>query len=648
MEEMRGLVDKDASHACSRQTRRHEAILDRDSGLIRKKQYAGASGHVRKVKSIFAMVVMAAFFVPVMFALPIMPSSHMPEGPSTPIRTVALTPHNPIVINGDAGFTGPNSTTGITKGGGTVSDPYVIEGWEISFWTVDGISISSADVHFVIQDCYVHDLGQNGMAILLYFCSNCTIRNCAFSNDYIGIWLGSSSGNHLVNNTCSNCLYGIDLRAIYFIGSSDNNILINNTCSNNGCGIYLESSNDNTLIDNTCSNNGIRFVWSSDNTLSDNSIINGGISVNGVSLSYWNTHSIDASNTVNGKPVFYLKNQNGVTVPSGAGQVIIANCTNIVVENQNLSNTDCGISIGFSSDVLVDNNTCSSNRGDGIALTSSNNNTISNNTCSNNLDGIELCYSTNNNTISNNTCCANEDRGIHLDIANNNTLNNNNCSSNKNNGVVLDSGSSNNLLFNNTCDWNEQAGMLLDIGINNTLTGNNCSSNYWSGIYLFTWSKDNTLISNICCSNNHDGIGLVESDHNEISLNLICNNVGYGINISSGPDNHIWNNTFIGNNGAGSIYSASHIQAYDDGTNNSWNSTDGYGNYWSDLTKPDTNHDGIVDWSYNLTGSSSAKDHYPQTTTQVPIPEFGMMPFVVVALMTVIVLAGETRRRRTR
>jgi len=88
------------------------------------------------------------------------------------------------------------------------------------------------------------------------------------------------------------------------------------------------------------------------------------------------------------------------------------------------------------------------------------------------------------------------------------------------------------------------------------------------------------------------------------------------VNIQSGSNNRIWNNTFINNNGAGSVYNPSNIQAYDAGTNNRWNSSGtlhGYGNWWSDLTAPDMNLDGIVDWSYNLTGSAGAKDYCPLT-----------------------------------
>jgi len=83
-----------------------------------------------------------------------------------------------------------------------------------------------------------------------------------------------------------------------------------------------------------------------------------------------------------------------------------------------------------------------------------------------------------------------------------------------------------------------------------------------------------------------------------------------------------------------------------DGTHNWWNSTDGYGNWWSDWQSPDNATPyGIVDLPYNISGSAGAKDSYPLTTPQAPIPEFGMMPFVVIVFLAVIVLTEETRRK---
>jgi parallel beta-helix repeat protein len=207
--------------------------------------------------------------------------------------------------------------------------------------------------------------------------------------------------------------------------------------------------------------------------------------------------------------------------------------------------------------------------------------------------------------------------------------------------------SSRNTLANTNCSDNN-VGVQLYLSDNNTLGNNDCSSNAYVGI-LLTSSSDNTLSSNTC-SNNACGIRLTSSSNNTIIWNQICNSTSYGVYVDSGSNNRVWNNTFINNNGAGSTYDSGHVQAYDDRTNNWWNTSGtphGYGNYWSDWTTPDANHDGIVDNPYVLDGSAVAKDNYPQTTKpQVPIPEFGVMPFVMIALMAVIVLAGESRQRK--
>ena len=192
----------------------------------------------------------------------------------------------------------------------------------------------------------------------------------------------------------------------------------------------------------------------------------------------------------------------------------------------------------------------------------------------------------------------NKQVGINLDNCSNGTLNSNKCSGNLA-GVVLESFSGlshNNTIVNNTCDSNDQNGIAI------------ASSN------------NNTLISNKCLSNGRWGIVLDSSSNNIVCNNAILHNTGFGIGID--PDhrktstrNSLWNNTFIGNNGAGSKYSPSHIQANDSGTGNWWSSTYGYGNYWSDWTSPDVAPPfGIVDSPYNIAGSAGAKDYYPLTT----------------------------------
>jgi parallel beta-helix repeat protein len=543
----------------------------------------GSLGEARKRSSrkiILAVILVAVLMLGAIALLTVQIVSHPIEHGT----------HNPISIVGNGGFTHAN---GIVSGRGMASDPYIIADWDINASTAHGILISDTYAHFIVRNCHVHD------------------------------GLPAWDGIDLVN--CAN------------------GILENNTCSNNRNGITLSNSSNIALSGNAMSKEGIVIV--------------------GDRLSDWTTYNIDATNTVNGKPVCYYKNQRGLTVPAGAGQVILVNCTHFIIENQNLSYLPAGIEIRFCSDCILRNNTCSNNR-DGIDLSSSSGNTLSNNTCNWNLeDGILLGSSSNNNALSNNTCASNSGYGVDLSSSNDNTLISNTCSSNSGWGIGLLS-SSNNTLTNNNCS-NHNNGIYLDLSNDNTLSNNSCSSNGDMGIYLEQSSKNalinntcssvaagiiiagsnsNALLNNTCSSCHQDGIGLEgssnntltnntcnwnggwgicllsSSNNNEISRNLVSNNALYGVNISSSSDNRIWNNTLIYNNGATNAYTASHVQAYDDGTHNWWNSTDGYGNYWSDWTTPDnTPPHGIVDLPYDILGVAGAKDSYPLTTPPVPV-----------------------------
>jgi len=269
------------------------------------------------------------------------------------------TKHSPIFIDGNEGFTSAN---GVIGGSGTASDPYIIADWEIDASTAGGFWMQDTDAHFTVRNCYVHDVWPVNSGIYLQDCTNGTLENnnCPHNGD--GITLVSSNNNRLINNTCSSNFHA----GIYLVSSS-NNTLVNNTCSSNGYwGIDLAGSSNDTLRNNVMVNNGI--VINVDNVIQSDRV------------SYWNRYSIDTSNTVNGKPVYYYKNESGMTVPPGAGEVILANCTDFIIENQNLSGGSMAIEIGFCSNGILRNNTCSNFRY-GIDLSSSSDNTLSNNKC---------------------------------------------------------------------------------------------------------------------------------------------------------------------------------------------------------------------------------------------------------------------------
>ena len=196
-------------------------------------------------------------------------------------------------------------------------------------------------------------------------------------------------------------------------------------------------------------------------------------------LEDWNTHTIDTSNTVNGKPVYYWKNQTNNIIPAGAGQVILANCSNVIIDNQNVSDGTIGISLGFSSECTITNNTITSNNEYGISLYSSNNNNITRNNVSNNDYGIYIDWHSDHNNITNNKA-SNNWLGISLFSSSNNNITRNNVSNNDY-GIFLYSSSSNTISHNGFINNIDQA---YDYDINQWDNGYPSGGNYWSD---FSW-----------------------------------------------------------------------------------------------------------------------------------------------------------------
>jgi len=108
----------------------------------------------------------------------------------------------------------------------------------------------------------------------------------------------------------------------------------------------------------------------------------------------------------------------------------------------------------------------------------------------------------------------------------------------------------------------------------------------------------------------------------------------------------VWNNTFAYNNGALDNSSGQFLQAYDEGSGNTWyEPLNGRGNYWNDWTSPDSTGDGIVDNPYLIEGSAGSRDMYPLVAPMTPfepIPQFGVLLVIPLAMLVVALL----RRRR--
>jgi parallel beta-helix repeat protein len=433
-------------------------------------------------------------------------------------------------------LTGEDRNSTLIDRMGNGADVYVFADWaNITGFTISNSGAAGSDAGVSISNA-----------------ANITISYCNISNNDLGIDINSNNNNIIGNIISNNTEDGLRLNSI------GNNITGNIIYSNGRAGLVLDSTSDNNITNNVISSNndaGIAIIHSIETNFKGNTMIDDGILINGITLEHWNTHNIDFSNTVNGKPVRYIKNQTGGIVPPGG----VANCSNMVIEYQDLTYTSVGITLGFSS-----------------------NNSITSNNVSNNSIGIRL-YNSNYNNISNNRASQNYRDGIYLTDSDYNTITNNNCSINDEYGVYLRY-SNRNIVVNNTANLNYERGIFLAVSQYNYINKNTANFNKLYGIYLHN------------------------ANENIISENLIYSNPNYGLYMQDALDNSFYYNNIINNTN----------QASDDGTN-LWNNTyPSGGNYWSDYIGIDNfkgpnqdvpGSDGIGDTNYSIDLNSI--DYYP-------------------------------------
>jgi len=216
--------------------------------------------------------------------------------------------------------------------------------------------------------------------------SNVTISGFTIKNGSTGIelqldWSTSTyprwveiSGNIIANNTYR----GILLRGI-------SGIICNNTIVSNREGIYFDVAKYYNLSYNTIASNyesGIQIAQDSPGNVFRHNNLSGNGWNFGVFAGYTYdfVQDIDSSNTVDGKPVYYLVNEHDKQVPTDAGYVAAVNCVNITIRDLSLTNNL-----------------------QGVLFAGTTNSTIENVNASNNWIGIHLMLASSQNIIYNNT-----------------------------------------------------------------------------------------------------------------------------------------------------------------------------------------------------------------------------------------------------
>jgi len=279
----------------------------------------------------------------------------------------------------------------------------------------------------------------------------------------------SSRTNVTVTNikiTSFSYSYGI------YLYSSSNNSISGNNITANWWGLLLHSSSNNSISGNNIANNayGIRLFGSSNNTIAGNAFADGGLSV------YDSYENLVEDNLVNDKPLVYLEGVSDVNV-GYAGQVILVNCTNVTVENLDLSITSAGVQLIKTNNSRISGNTLARN-GIGICLIDSLNNSVSGNDITNNEAGIWLGFSS-NNSMNGNTITKNLN-GILLDNSAGNSISENSVSNNSVGGIRLLVGCSSNSISGNNFINNALQASVTTGCTNFWDKGYPSSGNYWS------------------------------------------------------------------------------------------------------------------------------------------------------------------------
>ena len=457
----------------------------------------------------------------------------------------------------------------------------------------------------------------NGFTNGITMRNGCTIINNVLTDNRVGI-LVSNQENFVSGNVVSGGVTGIRL-------SGDGHTISGNIVMNSDFyGISLGYGDGNTVEDNVISDNhiGIFHRFLTNSVLSGNILTGNTYSLffHGNDLSHFTTNSIDTTNAVDGKRVYYLVDQHGVEISPAtgygdAGYLALVNSDEVIVKDLAFMNAGQGVLFAYTDHSRIENVEVTI-ASEGIELITSCDNTITGCTVSTtsmnspwgslSSGGIYARFSSHRNTIENNVVSHSAGTGIIAAGGDFNVIRENTIEITIHAGRGIYCYGTDNIVSQNTISGDGTQVKAIEVqGSRNSIIENTVSVGYiqlhyaqenkvigniinsgsyygYYGIRLLgtnTYAVSYNTISGNSITGSRYGMYLRWAHNNEINENTITD-CRMGIQIRFSDGNLIFHNNFIDNRNG----------AYDDNpSNNDWHHPELLeGNYWSDYEGEDT------------------------------------------------------------
>ena len=256
---------------------------------------------------------------------------------------------------------------------------------------------SSGDTIFVYSGIYHENvtidkelslIGENADTTIIDGIGNDTVTILAENIKLSGFTITNATDEEDISTT-----------GIRIVGS--NNIISDNIIMDNTIGVFIRRATNITICNNRFYNNGIiisPYDWDENRhiPLYDEYFI----------------HTIE-DNTVNGRKIYYLRNQRNISLPSDVGELIAFNCSNITVESLSFTRCDCSLLLIYTDNCEIRNSSFIDDAD--IWLIDCDNNIFMHNVMSRNLHGVTLDYNSEGNEFLYNNFSYNNWMGVMIE-----------------------------------------------------------------------------------------------------------------------------------------------------------------------------------------------------------------------------------------